>query len=571
VTKFETAGPPRYAHQKRGLRKMIQTGGITALLFDPGTGKTPVALDYASLLALKSPRNEARLLVVCPLAAVDTWVMLAEKYVSPQVHYWAEALGGSILERGEALAARGGNPLRKLRSLQRGSGANARQRVEQHPRALHHRRSIVIGYRASSLRPVPMTLSEGPDGLGSDKPRLLIEIINIDALASRDRVPGLKSQNMADFMLDAIRRYEPDLVVVDESHKIKSANGNASKLMARVSRHVPRRAILTGTVMPHSPMDVFGQWRFLDPLAFGSKKADGTMQLMTVEDFRSRYAVMGGFFGQQITGFQNLDDMQRIMAKNALVVRKADALDLPPTTDVVIPVELSPEEKRAYAEMKNVLQTQFSSGDQTTAKNRLTQMLRLRQVTSGHLPDDLGQTHEIGDSKARVIRSIVNDTLLGEPRVVVFCFFVHEIEKLARTLSQQRGTEVMKISGDTSTMERERIRRRFGTDPEKLPQRMVMVCQIKTMSLAVNELVTANHAVFGSLSQQRDDLIQAKDRLDRIGQTKPCTFWFALAPGTVDEVILRSHRDRTDLEEAMLRHIAGAELAEQTEREQVSA
>ena len=82
------------------------------------------------------------------------------------------------------------------------------------------------------------------------------------------------------------------------------------------------------------------------------------------------------------------------------------------------------------------------------------------------------------------------------------------------------------------------------------------MAQIKTMSLAVNELVTASHAIFGSLSQQRDDYIQARDRLDRIGQTQPVTFWHVIVPGTVDEVILKSHRDRTDLENAMLRHIA---------------
>jgi SNF2 family DNA or RNA helicase len=78
------------------------------------------------------------------------------------------------------------------------------------------------------------------------------------------------------------------------------------------------------------------------------------------------------------------------------------------------------------------------------------------------------------------------------------------------------------------------------------------------MSLAVNELVTANHAIFGSLSQQRDDLEQAKARLDRTGQTRPVTFWYAVAPKTVDEVILKSHRDRSNLENELLRHIAGS-------------
>src|SRR5690606_6377691 len=108
--------------------------------------------------------------------------------------------------------------------------------------------------------------------------------------------------------------------------------------------------------------------------------------------------------------------------------------------------------------------------------------------------------------------------------------------------------------GSTPGEDRVRLRKRFGSDDE---HRMVMIAQIKTMSLAVNELVTANHAIFGSLSQQRDDYIQARDRLDRIGQTRPVTFWHVLAPGTVDEVILKSHRERTDLENAVLAHIMG--------------
>ena len=73
----------------------------------------------------------------------------------------------------------------------------------------------------------------------------------------------------------------------------------------------------------------------------------------------------------------------------------------------------------------------------------------------------------------------------------------------------------------------------------------------------MNELVTANNAIFASLSQQRDDLIQARDRLNRIGQKRKMTFWFPLARGTVDEVIYRSHEDRTNLEAAVLKHVQG--------------
>lgn len=75
-------------------------------------------------------------------------------------------------------------------------------------------------------------------------------------------------------------------------------------------------------------------------------------------------------------------------------------------------------------------------------------------------------------------------------------------------------------------------------------------------------MVTASHCIFGSLSQRRDDLEQAKARLDRSGQTRPVTFWYALGQGTVDEVIFQSHADRTNLETAMLRHIGGQDLVD---------
>lgn len=542
--KFEPAGPPRFDHQKRGLQKMIETRGVTALLFDPGLGKTATVLDYASLLALKAPSGEARVLVVCPLVAVDTWVIQAETFVSNQVDYWAEALGGSLLQRAEALASRGGHPYSKP-LVKRG------RLVAGAPRALHHQHSWAFGARSG--RPRPVTISEGPGWAHPPDqpraPRLVIEVINLDTLVSR---ATMGSGTMADVMIDAIRRYAPDLVVVDESHRIKGAQANASRLLGRVSRFVKRRVILTGTVMPHSPLDVFGQWRFLEPYAFGDKQRDGSFKQATYGGFKNRYGILGGWMGKEIIGYQRLDEMQAIMAKNAAVARKADALDLPPTMDVVIPVELSAGEKQAYADMKGQLATQLSTGALASVPNRLSQMMRLRQITSGHLPDDTGVIHVVGNSKVNTIRSLVNDTLAGEMRVVIFALFIVEIGLLETALATA-GTEVLVIQGGTPMEERAVMRKRFGSDE---PTRMVMIAQIKTMSLAVNELVTASHAVFASMSQQRDDWEQAKARLDRTGQTRPVTFHYAIAPNTVDEVILQSHRDRTDLETQMLRHIA---------------
>ena len=505
------------------------------------THNSATVIDYASLLALKLGKPELRVLVVCPLVAVDTWVDQTQKFVSPLVNYWVEALGGSLLQRAAALAARGGNPYNKPP----GGKPPARERVA--PRAIHTSKAVAWAAHNQDRR-VEVTPGEGPAGLGLTRPNIIIEVINIDTLASRSQVG---SQTMADVMVEAIKRYNPDLLVCDESHRLKSPGGNSSKLTARLAKFIPRRVLLTGTIMPSGPLDVFAQWRTLDPYAFGDKRTDGSIKLATFGSFKARYAQLGGWMGKEVIGFKNLDHMQEIMAINSAVARKEDALDLPPTTDVDIPVELSAKEKKAYADMRSDLQVRFESGQYATSSSRLTMALRLRQITAGHLPDDSKVVQIIGHSKADTAASLVNDTLLGEKRVVVFAFFTAELNMLAKALVYP-GTEVMQVSGGTPDHERLRLRKRFGSDD---PTRMIMVAQISTMSLAVNELVTANHCVFASLSQRRDDYIQARDRLNRIGQTRPVTFWHLIAPGTVDEVILKSHQEKTDLESAVLRHI----------------
>ncbi len=538
--KYEPKGPPRYRHQNEGLRKLIATKGTGALLFDPGLGKTMTALDFASILALKL--GEARILVTCPLVAVDTWVDQARKFVSDQVNVWAEVIGGSIVQRAEALAARGGNPFKR-------AGKEVAQSRREAPRALGVRRAVVWYARADG-RSTQISPSEGPDGLGDAKPKLIIEIINLDAFSSRQTYG---SRTIADVMLAAVHRYKPDLVIVDEMHKIKGATSNVSRLISRVGDIVPRRIGLTGTVMPAGPLDVFGQWRFIDPYAFGHRKPDGTVARSTMGSFRDEFAVLGGYLGREVIGYRNLNDMQRIMAQRAVVARKEDALDLPEITDINVPVHLSPREEKAYQDLKKDLRAILTQGQATTVDNRLTQMLRLRQITSGHLPDDQGVMHDLGSSKAKVIDGIVNDTLAGEHRIVIFCVFTAEIKDLTQRLKRP-GTDVLVATGATSTRERMALRARFGSDD---PTRMIFLAQIQTMSLAVNELVTANHAVFGSLSQRRDELVQARDRLHRIGQTRPVTFWYALVPSSVDDVIMQSHMDRTNLEQAMLNHIRG--------------
>ena len=79
-------------------------------------------------------------------------------------------------------------------------------------------------------------------------------------------------------------------------HNCKAPGGVMSRFVATLARRVPLRVGLTGTPMPHSPLDVYGQYRILDPEIFGT----------SYRRFMYEYAItkpMQGF--EMIVGYKN--------------------------------------------------------------------------------------------------------------------------------------------------------------------------------------------------------------------------------------------------------------------------
>jgi hypothetical protein len=375
-------------------------------------------------------------------------------------------------------------------------------------------------------------------------------------------------------MLQAIRKYAPHVIVMDESHMIKAHGSNISKAMYQIGQLAPHRIILTGTVNPHSSLDCYGQWRFLAPWTF-SDQADEPfvktplkmtrMQMASVRPwswgkFQGLYAEMGGYKGKAVMGVnpRTIKDLRNRVAERSMVVRKEDALDLPPTTDIDIHVTLSPKEIRAYQQMRDELAAEMADGSLLEAPNALAKIMKLRQITAGFARDtDTGTVYRIGESKEKAVCEVVSVQLAAEDRVVVFAYFRSECAALADRL-RKMGEHVEVITGETKAKDRLAIRQRFG-DVSRNPQRTVLVAQARTMSISVNELVTAQHAVYASMSERRDDWVQSRGRLDRKGQTAPVTFWNCFVPGeTVDQIMLDRHKDRGNLEKALLDHIRAA-------------
>lgn len=475
-------------HQLRGLKNIIDHNGVYGLVWEMGAGKTKVCIDYAGMLA--EAKGSALVMVFAPLSAVDTWPDEVERHLPDRIDRHVEVLEGTILEKAE--------------------------RIKQ------------IGAQQA------------------DDPRsgLTLLAANLDVLSHSSRVPGTKTVTTRDRMKDAIRGADLDLCIVDESHRIKGRTSNVSKAFQSLARDLPRRIILTGTLAPHSPLDIWAQWAFLNPERFGN-----------FGRFRDRYAVMGGFRGKEAVRFRNLDHLAAEREKDSMVVRTEDVMDLPPTTDRIVPVRLTPKERKAYDQMRTqMVIDETPSGTPTLTSTSLVKWLRLRQLTSGYVTEAEGHRVErFGHSKTKVAVDLLDDLVSAGEKVVVFCDFRPEIadvaEQARRTLPDRVPVKV--IHGGVDNDERRAIRKQFLDHDGPI----VVVAQVRTVSLAVNEFVAASHALYLSMSARRDDYEQSRGRLDRKGQTRPVTFHHLVVKGSIDEAMLDAHRNKKNLEDAVLDHV----------------
>lgn len=509
------------AHQVDGVNFLDSVDGIGALLWEPGVGKTGATLSWVDK---RASARDFRVLVIAPLTAADTWVLQAPPFMDSPVK--ARFLEGSTLSILEKIKQAGDWT----------TVPNASVSVD-HPG--------ILSTQVSGNRVTILSMSAG-------------------AISSfcTERSKTVK-------VLQAVRKYNPDLIIVDESHIIKSGTANISKAIYQIGQLAPHRIILTGTVTPHSPLDVYGQWRFLAPWTFSDQYKDKYTRkplLMSRSQqagirpwpfgrFKLRYTIPGGYKGKGIASFYNLDELNDRVAERSHVVLKEDALDLPPTTDIDIHITLNQRERQAYNEMAKDLAAELMNGTLIEAPNALAKMMKLRQIAAGFVKDTTtGDVHVIGNTLRTAVEEVVNVRLDGQNRIVVFAYFKPECAMLAKALAKDKSRTVELITGDTPASERLAIRQRFA-DVSGNPEQIVLVAQVRTMSISVNELVTAQHAVYASMSERRNDWVQSRGRLDRNGQLLPVTFWNIFAPGTVQEVMIDTHKERGNLERNMLDHI----------------
>ena len=313
-----------------------------------------------------------------------------------------------------------------------------------------------------------------------------------------------------------------DLLVMDESHRIKAPGGMASRYCSRLSDRVQHRVALTGTPMAHSPLDIYAQYRAIDKSIYGT----------SFYRFRSRYAVMGGFNRLQVVGYQREAELRSKFYSRAYRVESDDVLDLPSTLSINLMCDLGRLGQRLYTEMAEEFIADVQGG-QITASNALSRLLRLQQITSGYGRLEDGTDREIDTSKAQVLEDVLTD--IGKEPVVVFTRFVHDLDVVHR-VAEKVGVPSYEVSG----------RRKDLAEWTS----GVLAVQIQAGGLGL-DLTQARYAIYYSLGFSLGDYSQSMARLHRPGQTHPVEYIHIVADGTVDETVMEALANR----EAVVDHI----------------
>jgi len=325
------------------------------------------------------------------------------------------------------------------------------------------------------------------------------------------------------------------LVAIDESTTIKNPGAQRTKNILRLSKLSKYRRILTGSPVTKSPLDLFTQCEFLDPWL---------LDCTSYYAFRTRYALMktANFNGrsvQIVTGYKNLAELSEIVKKFSYRVLKDDCLDLPPKTFMKRIIQLSPEQKRVYTQMKSMALAELN-GKMITTFNAITQIMRLQQITCGHFKADDGSMQEIKNNRITELMDLLEEV---EGKAVIWAHWRHDIATIVREIEKEYPGSVMTYYGDTTTEDRQKAIREMQ-DPESKIRFLVGTPQTGGYGIT---LTGASTMIYYSNGYDLEKRKQSEARIDRIGQEKPMTYIDILAEDTVDEKIVKALRKKVDI------------------------
>jgi SNF2 family DNA or RNA helicase len=291
-----------------------------------------------------------------------------------------------------------------------------------------------------------------------------------------------------------------DLVVLDESQRIKNRSSTTSEIVRSISRR--RSWALTGTPVENSPEDLVGIFEFLAP---GYLKSDMKPRRM----------------GR--------------LASDYILRRTKDKVlsDLPPKLFRDADIELSPEQRETYrlAEEEGVLRL-TEMGGAATIQHVFELVLRLKQICN--FDPASGES-----SKLERLSADLEEVAASGRKAIVFSQWVDTIRTLSERLARFQPLE---YHGQIPSKQRDGILTRFRDDK----RRNVLLISYGAGGVGLNLQFSEYVFLFDRWwNPAIED--QAINRAHRIGAAGPVTVTRFLASGTIEERIDQVLREKREI------------------------
>lgn len=518
-----------YAHQVQAIKKLISTGWGGALLMEPRTGKTKVVIDYASILHQHGKVN--RVLIFCPVSALGVW----EEQIAENCPY----------------------PYRFTLWDRRARKGRQRRGIRVRPELPRYGDDVidfvVMNYDALSTpgRPVLFKLpvckvcgkTEGFHPAGKPHRFVKGEVQGFSKHPETGEIKRSRSRGGRFEIKRQVKAWQPQLMVLDESHRIKSPSARKTTMLVSLQDIPDYRVIMTGTVQTKKKRayDIYSQWKFLNPERFGD---------MSLADFKAQYSRW-----KKMNGYErwlrniNEKDLHTKIHYDAFSITREECYDLPRNTSVIIPVELE-ESAKIYDEMAEDMVAKIKSGEITEASIKLVQGLRLRQITSGltrTVPSNehpRGRLVTIGTEKLRAWRDRIEDLMEADEKVVVGALWTGDILRL-RQICERMKLPVYVIRGGMKKEDHVKAWRGF----RDVSGGAVFIGQPASAGEAI-DLSSASILQWFSLTPS---WVQYRQFSDRIALSdKPTFVEHFLATGTVDQLLYETLQEDGDIGKKMI-------------------
>ncbi len=327
------------------------------------------------------------------------------------------------------------------------------------------------------------------------------------------------------------------VVVLDEAQAIK--NWQTRRSQAAMQLRAGFRCITTGTPIENHLGELWNLFRFLNPGLLGS-----------LDEFNARFALP---IEQRQDG-EARRRLRRLIQPFILRRTKEQVLEeLPPRTEVVLHVDLSPEEAAFYEAIRqHALETLARAADGPPGARYvkiLAEIMRLRRACCHPrlvLPDS-----DLAGSKLAVFGELVGDLLSGRHKALVFSQFVGHLAIVRRYLDEQ-GIAYQYLDGATPARQRQKAVAAFQAGEGD-----IFLISLKAGGVGLN-LTAADYVIHLDPWWNPAVEDQASNRAHRIGQERPVTVYRLVARGTIEERIIALHGKKRDLADSLL---AGGDMS----------